>query len=451
MKKKANSLQASALQVTFISLSGLLLTLSGAPANQLGPGAVGAVKSHQALLTHEENLTPPAGLKPVEQEAWVAMARRQGTTRTTDSSWTMTGSMSTARYSQTATLLPSGKVLVAGGVNGVLSSAELYDPATGTWTATGSMATARSYHTATLLPSGKVLVAGGHGSTGNLSSAELYDPATGTWIATGSLVRAREYHTATLLPSGKVLVAGGQMGEGDPFHYLSEAELYDPATGTWMTTGSMSNARSSPTATLLLSGKVLVSGGWNGASLKSADLYDPATGTWTATGNMATARSSHTATLLPSGEVLVGGGTGRGFLSSAELYDPVTGTWTATGSMATARFYHTATLLPSGKVLVAGGFDGSSYLNSAELYDPVAGTWMATASLDIARRFHTATLLSSGKVLVAGGYGNTRVAGCFNEAFLCVFILGSAHKNCGNLAIHQCSPHPIQPRWRRVS
>ena len=75
-----------------------------------------------------------------------------------------TGSMATARCLHTATLLPNGKVLVAGGVDGVLSSAELYDPASGTWSATGSMGTARDYHTATLLPNGQVLVAGGYKS-----------------------------------------------------------------------------------------------------------------------------------------------------------------------------------------------------------------------------------------------------------------------------------------------
>ena len=77
------------------------------------------------------------------------------------------------------------------------------------WTATGSLGTARDGHTATLLPSGKVLVAGGRYDRATLSSAELYDPATGTWTATGSLGTARYDHTATLLPSGKVLVAGG--------------------------------------------------------------------------------------------------------------------------------------------------------------------------------------------------------------------------------------------------
>ena len=113
-------------------------------------------------------------------------------------------------------MLPNGKVLVAGGYNGsgYLTSAELYDPASGSWTATGSLNTARGNHTATLLPNGKVLVAGGYNGGGYLTSAELYDPASGSWTATGSLNTARYDHTATLLPNGKVLVAGGYNGSG---------------------------------------------------------------------------------------------------------------------------------------------------------------------------------------------------------------------------------------------
>jgi|SRR5262245_4889959 len=79
---------------------------------------------------------------------------------------------------------------------------------------TGSQNTARFLHTATLLPNGKVLVAGGAGSGGFLTSAELYDPANGTWTATGSLDLKRYFHTATLVPSssgGEVLVAGDDL------------------------------------------------------------------------------------------------------------------------------------------------------------------------------------------------------------------------------------------------
>jgi hypothetical protein len=143
--------------------------------------------------------------------------------------WTVTGSMGRSRYLHTATLLPSGKVLVAGGYNvfGYLGSAEMYDPATGLWTVTGGMGRSRYLHTATLLPSGKVLVAGGYGNNGYLGSAELYDPATGLWTVTGSMGRPRFDHTATLLPSGKVLVAGG----GNGIDFLGSAELYDPDLG----------------------------------------------------------------------------------------------------------------------------------------------------------------------------------------------------------------------------
>jgi len=325
--------------------------------------------------------------------------------------WTATGSLNAVREQATATLLPNGKVLVAGGVNNnniVLASAELYDPATGTWTpTTGNLTTARFLHTATLLSNGKVLVAGGSNGTVFLQSAELYDPASESWTATGNLGTVRVQHTATLLSNlsnGKVLVAGGRTGTGP----LASAELYDPATGMWTpTTGNLGNARARHTATLLASGKVLVAGGFGSTYLATTELYDPASGSWTAAGSLNTARHQHTATLLPNGQVLVTAGRGTaGTLASAELFNPAAapGIWTATGSLGAARYQHTATLLPNGKMLVAGGSNDGGYVASAELYDPASGTWTATLHpLNTAREQHTATLLPSGKVLVAGG------------------------------------------------
>src|SRR6266700_3693633 len=199
--------------------------------------------------------------------------------------WTATGSLNTGRFLHTATLLPNGMVLVAGGLDSNFhssASAELYDPASGTWTTTGSLNTAPYEPTATLLSNGMVLVAAGGDSSFNASaSAELYDPASGTWTATGSLNTARYGHSATSLSNGMVLVTGGFDGDGNA---SANAELYDPASGTWTVTGSLNTGRAGHTATLLLNAMVLVAGGLDGITVSpSAELYETSTSTPTPT------------------------------------------------------------------------------------------------------------------------------------------------------------------------
>jgi len=350
--------------------------------------------------------------------------------------WTATGAMTAPRSGHTATLLPNGKVLVAGGadtptnddVSPFLATAELYDPATGVWTATGAMTNPRYFHTATLLPNGQVLVAGGFGNSGPLASAELYDPATGVWTATGAMTAPRYGHTATLLPNGKVLVTG--LPDRPT---VASAELYDPATGAWAATGAMIAPRQGHTASLLPNGKVLAAGGDNSSGfLASGELYDLATGVWTTTGAMTAKRDAHTASLLPNGQVLVAGGYAygygdSGFLASAELYDPATGLWTATGSMTTPRYGQTASLLPNGQVLAAGG-DGNigggtgAPLASAELY----GTFSVLTSGSNCNGFYTGTF--NGNVNVTNGQDCVWVNATIN---------GNAQQNGGNLVIDQ--------------
>ncbi len=274
---------------------------------------------------------------------------------------------------------------------------------------TGSLSIARRFETYTLLSNGKVLVTGGQGLSSNrfrsLASAELFDPSTGLFTPTGSMTVPREFHTATLLPNGSVLIAGGDDNNG---RILTTAELYNPGTGAFTATGSMSVARDAHTATLLVTGKVLIAGGNDATSitLASAELFDPATGVFTPTGNMNSTREQHTATLLANGTVLIAGGDDNNgnVLATAELYDPSLGSFSLTGSMSAPRVIHAAALLPNEKVLVVGGIISSTFAEtaSAEVFDPTLGLFSPGGSLAASPGGPAATVLPDGKVLVTG-------------------------------------------------
>jgi hypothetical protein len=286
---------------------------------------------------------------------------------------------------------------------------------------TGDMSVGRTAHTATVLQGGKVLIAGGSSCYFSsyyfsdncpLDSAELYDPATGTFTVTGTMTVKRTSHTATLLKDGRVLVAGGSG---------ASAELYDPATGKFAATGSMSTGRSNHTATLLNDGKVLIVGGSGvNAQLATAELYDPATGNFTATGSLNEARTNHSASLLADGRVLIAGGfLGRAPRSSAELYDPATGMFSAAGMMTSARTNFTATVLANSNVLLTGGDDAHGTVATAEVYDATSGSFTSTGQMKLARVNHVAALLANGSVLVAGSDATAELydatAGTFSQ------------------------------------
>ena len=321
-----------------------------------------------------------------------------------------TGRMAIARASHTATLLPGGWVLVAGGCT--LSScemsndgatAELFDPAKRIFIITGSMTTARVGHTATLLPSGKVLIVGGFSQDHVLASAELYDPATGTFTATGSMSARRADHSTTVLPGGQILIVGGFDGSAR----LVSAEMYDPETGTFTTAGEMQQPRGGHVAAVLADGRLLIAGGSSAAEdvLATAEIYDPTAGTFSRTGDMTVVRHKHAGAVLRDGTVLIVGGSdvrdGFGRYTSTEIYDPTAGTFHPGASMAAPRYKLSGaiTALPTGDVVVGGG---DEYV---EVYTHALDSFRtAEGSVDASLAFATTTLLGDGRVLIVGGY-----------------------------------------------
>lgn len=320
--------------------------------------------------------------------------------------------MSAPRAAHTATTLPDGRVLIAGGFtepDRSAQSAELYDPRLGKFTSLPRMHTIRHSHTATLLPNGKVLIVGGYTSGTNvIAAAEIFDPTTNTFAPTGELRGARAGHIAVLLTNGNVLIAGG-VGPG--WTFLSSAELYDPATGQFSPTGSLTEARESHAAARLLDGRVLIAGGHrdrreNIKLYTSAEVYDVAAGTFKRVGDMKIRRHKHDAIMLPDGRVLITGGSDerddKGAYNSTELFDPRTNVFTMGPDMQRARYKHNgnAINLPNGTVLIAGG------ATQAETLDPTTMRFTLVSSSSLmAGQFSAVARIGNG-ALITGGYGN---------------------------------------------
>ena len=324
--------------------------------------------------------------------------------------------LTTPRSLHTASALPNGRILVAGGYDQnyqAATSAEIYDPTTGLLTPTGAMHDGRIAATATQLSDGRILMVGGQDSTGTaLNSVEIYDPATGQFTLASNLGTSRLNSTATTMNDGTVLVTGGYTGaingasSGIP---LASAELYNPSTNSWQAVGPMSETRRNHTATLLNDGTVLVAGGYNGSYINSPEIYNPSLQTFAPTAtSMAGPRRYPTANLLPSGQVLFAGGfqsTTNGALATTELYSNSNATsFSPAAPLEAARGRHTATSLVGGNyVLIAGGFDGNLTLSSVEIYGVAANQFTPIAAMGGPRYRHTESLLPNGSVLITGG------------------------------------------------
>lgn len=386
-------------------------------------------------------------------------------------------------YLHSTTSLDSGQLLVAGGCKGPfagqkdgpgdkggcspLTSTLLYSPSSNTWKSGAPMRVPRVGHTATKMPDGRVLVAGGYhcyqfqpltgqcpagGVPGSTSSkqlgdqnkptefAEIYDPSSNTWVPAPPIVSSRPAvddpingliglsgllvsHTAMMLPRGPSSVCGAKCGKVLLLGITSGAELYDPKAGSW------SNAAPHAphlfhTTTLLKNGKVLLLSGF-----PPSQSYDPAADKWSDSPMKMVTTSLNSASLLPDGDVLAAGGVkGVTATGASEIFARNVaggqGAWRPAGVMAQGRFLHTATVLKSGAVLVVGGttvvsrsISPSARLASAELYDLRSRKWLPAGSMSRARGFFgeagreglafavpfTSTLLQDGRVLVVGG------------------------------------------------
>ena len=340
----------------------------------------------------------------------------------TPGTFSPTGSMATPRLGQTATLLENGQVLIAGGTLSAghapgLTSAEIYDPASGQFASTGNLNQGRAIASAVRLLNGQVLVTGGESDAVFFTSAELYDPSSGTFVQTGSANATHFSAPVVLLNNGKVLFTGCA------FPFASTAELYDPSSGTFaLTAGGMITPRCGHSATSLPDGRVLIVGGVSasasGQVLTSAEIYDPVQDNFAPTGSLNLPRVAAAAAPLADGRVLISGGQNF-FSTSAEVYDPATDLFSSTGNMITSRNNHSATLLPTGEVLLALGSDSFSFeATSAELYHPNLGEFFGTGSLSHHHGNGTATLLSNGAVLVVGGEDDSGTATAAAELYV---------------------------------
>ncbi|CAF3491690.1 unnamed protein product [Adineta steineri] len=277
--------------------------------------------------------------------------------------WSRGASMNNARSTYTATLLPDGRLFVAGGwyYNTASKTAEIYNPVSDSWTAISNMTFGRYGHAAVYLPApmNKILVMGGYGDSTAplpLQSCELYDLVSNKWITTTSMINVRVYFTATYLPSMNVVVAigGGYFG--------SVVEMFTVSTLQWtQSSNTIAPYALSPKGTLLPNGQFLLAG--DGYSNGGTYLFNPATKLFTFAANTIQLRNEASVTLLPSGSVLLTGGfnttTGQP-IRSAEVYDYQLNMWRSVADMNTTRSRHTGVALnnsssTSPTVLVIGG------------------------------------------------------------------------------------------------
>ena len=305
---------------------------------------------------------------------------------------TQVGSMYLTHTNPRAILLDNGKVLVVG------NGAELFDPTALNYSVIPNRTLTRTSHTVTKLQDGRILVLGG-----NTSAVELFNSTTLTFANTGSMFQSVRYgHTSNLLPNGKVLVAGGyQTSSSSP---LLSAELYDPTTGVFTSTGNMNYARRTHNATLLADGTVLITGGFDslGNRITIAEIYNPSTGLFTVLSNSSCQNTNrNTAVLLSNKNVFV---ADNGSPKILQIFNTSTNICSILQISLRGISSFAITSLKDGRVLLVGGFANGYAIQELNVYDPNTNTLNFLGNMQVAKYYPLATTLLDGRVLMNGSY-----------------------------------------------
>lgn len=322
--------------------------------------------------------------------------------------WIRVDSLHFARSDHSSLELPNGNILVTGGYSDQdtsLAECEIFDIVNNYWVGTSSMQIPRYRHHSVLLNNNNVLVIGGFKN----KTCEIFDIDSTKWSLTDSTNFHRDGgSTINLLDNNHVLLVGGYYFSEDnsQVFFLDSCEIYDLNLGKWTVTSPLNVVRAYHTATKLLNGNILVTGGHNQIkALRSCELYNVQSGTWSFVDSLNDPRMYHSSNLLPNGKILVAGGKNSDdpqgpWLKSCEVYDPLLNEWTLVNDLSMQRSYHYSILLDNQRILFAGGIFGSE---TWELYDINTYHSEYIDSFPFTKEIQTANLLKDGRVLSIGG------------------------------------------------
>jgi hypothetical protein len=403
-KAVRHSVSVTALVVAAIFSLALLPASAEAPKAKANPAStgswsapfnVGVVGIHTAMLYNGQVLmwSYPASNSSTTEPAVLYNPVTNGLTNV-DIPISSSNGLATEFFCSGMSIMPDGKVLVAGGLAGIppspdygITAVEIFDPASSTWTAAAPMNFARWYPTNVSLPNGTTMVLSGINSKGNatVGPVEEYNETKNTWtiLRTSANLPANveTYPRMFVTTAGKIVMPG----------QLQTTRQFDPGLNTWSTLGSMLFGNRVYGSFALMPGlnQILAVGGrpsstlctktdWQTCVTNTAEIFNLTTNTWTYTSPMANARQNENLEVLPDGTYLVVGGNQvlryNQPVEAAELYNPATGKWTTMASQLADRGYHsTAVLLPDGRVLSAGSDTtgvNPNYSTDVEIFSP---------------------------------------------------------------------------------